>query len=126
MTGRNLVARTISGVLLGLGWAASAMAAEPTGEIVLMAYPGAFQDNYTKTVIEPFMKAHPGVKVIYNAAGNSAQMLGMLRAQKAKPEADVAIIDFSVSRVGNKEGLFEKFDAAAVPNFADVYDQARM
>jgi putative spermidine/putrescine transport system substrate-binding protein len=72
------------------------------------------------------MKAYPGIKVIYNAAGNSAQMLGMLRAQKAKPEADVTIIDFSVSRVGNKEGLFEKFDTTAVPNFADVHDEARM
>src|SRR5438876_473783 len=108
MNGGCLVARTI--VLLGLvGAATGAAAAEPSGEIVLMGYPGAFQDNYTKTVIEPFMKAHPGVKVIYNAAGNSAQMLGMLRAQKAKPEADAVIMDFSVSRVGNKEGLFEKF-----------------
>ena len=120
MTGRAFVTGMIGGVVLGLIGAATA--AEPTGEIVLMGYPGAFQDNYTKTVIEPFMKAHPGVKVIYNAAGNSAQMLGMLRAQKAKPEADVVIIDFSVSRVGNKEGLFEKFDATSVPNLADIYD----
>jgi len=127
MSGGSLVARMMGGVLLGLiGAAAVAAAAEPTGEIVVMGYPGAFQDNYTKTVIEPFMKAHPGVKVIYNAAGNSAQMLGLLRAQKAKPEADAVIMDFSVSRVGNKEGLFEKFDAASVPNFADVYDEARM
>jgi len=127
MSGGSLVARMMGGVLLGLiGAAAVAAAAEPTGEIVVMGYPGAFQDNYAKTVIEPFMKAHPGVKVIYNAAGNSAQMLGLLRAQKAKPEADAVIMDFSVSRVGNKEGLFEKFDAASVPNFADVYDEARM
>src|SRR5260370_5345352 len=126
MSGGSLVARMMCGVLLGLIGVAGAAAAEPTGEIVLMGYPGAFQDNYTKTVIEPFMKAHPVVKVIYSAAGNSAQMLGMLRAQKAKPEADVDIIDFSVSRVGNKEGLFERFDATSVPNLADIYDEARM
>src|SRR5260370_208722 len=126
MWAKILTMRLIGGALLGLIAATAAYAAEPTGEIVLMAYPRAFQDNYTKTVIEPFMKAYPGAKVIYNAPVNPAQMLGMLGAQKAKPEADVVIIDFSVSRVANKEGLFEKFDAAAVPNFVDIYDEARM
>src|SRR5260221_12870435 len=53
-------------------------------------------------------------------------MLCIVLDEKGKPDADVVIIDFSVSRVGNKEGLFEKFDAAAVPNFADIYDEARM
>src|SRR5258708_23366416 len=116
MRGGSLVARMMCGVLLGLiGVAAVAAAAEPTGEIVVMGYPGAFQDNYTKTAIEPFMKAHPGVKVIYNAAGNSAQMLGLLRAQKPQPEADAVIMHLSVSRVGHKQGLFEKLDAASAP-----------
>ncbi|HZS85626.1 MAG TPA: ABC transporter substrate-binding protein [Stellaceae bacterium] len=106
--------------------AAPSPAAEPSGDIVLMAYPGAFQDNYVKAVVEPFMKAHPGVKVTYNPGGNSAQMLGLLRAQKANPQVDVAIIDFSVSRVGNKEGIFSKLDRKDVPNLADIYDEARM
>ncbi len=34
--------------------------AAPSGEIVLMAYSGTFQDNYTKAVVEPFMAANPG------------------------------------------------------------------
>jgi putative spermidine/putrescine transport system substrate-binding protein len=55
-------------------------AAAPSGEIVLLAYSGTFQDNYTKTVVEPFMAANPGMNVIYSPGGSSAQMLGMLRA----------------------------------------------
>ncbi|MBV8915962.1 MAG: extracellular solute-binding protein [Acetobacteraceae bacterium] len=104
----------------------AAAAAEPNGELVLMAYPGAFQDNYTKAVVEPYMAAHPGVKVIYSAAGNSAQMLGLLRAQKAAPQYDVAIMDFSLSRIANAEDLFAKLSVAEEPNLADILDQARM
>ncbi len=100
--------------------------AQPSGEIVLMGYPGAFQDNYVKTVVEPFMKEHPAIKVTFSPGGNSAQMLGLLRAQKAAPQFDVDIMDFSVSRVANKEGLFEKLTPALVPNLADVYDEAKM
>ncbi|HSU04465.1 MAG TPA: ABC transporter substrate-binding protein [Acetobacteraceae bacterium] len=98
----------------------------PSGDLVLMAYSGSFQDNYMKAVVEPFMKANPGVNVIYNPGGSSAQMLGMLRAQRAHPQIDVIIMDFSVSRVANKEGLFRKFTPEQVPNMADVYDQAKM
>ena len=110
--------------LLALG-AAPAQAA-PAGEIVLMAYPGAFQDNYIKSVVEPFQAKYPGVKVVYAAGGNSAQMLGQLRAQKASPQVDVSIMDFSLSRVANTEGLFAPLDRAAIPNLADIYDQSRM
>src|SRR5271168_3113764 len=113
-------------VVAALGVSRQPLAAEPTGEIVLMAYPGAFQDNYMKAVVEPFMKAHPGVKVIFNAGGNSAQMLGLIRAQKGSPQVDVSIMDFSVSRIANKEELFSKLDRAEVPNLADIYDEARM
>ena len=117
----------LGGTMLAMaGLLSGAKAAEPSGEIVLMAYSGPFQENYTKAVVEPFMREHPGVKVIYDGAGSSAQMLGMLRTQKAHPQVDVDIMDFSVSRVGNKEGLFGKLDTQAVPNLADIYDQARM
>jgi putative spermidine/putrescine transport system substrate-binding protein len=117
----------LCGLLLSAGAAiGSAKAADPSGNLVLMAYSGAFQDSYMKAVVEPFMKLHPTIKVIYSAAGSSAQMLGQLRAQKASPQVDVDIMDFSVSRVANKEGIFSKLDSAMVPNLADVYDEARM
>jgi putative spermidine/putrescine transport system substrate-binding protein len=100
--------------------------AQPKGDLVVMAYPGAFQDNYVKAVIEPFQAKYPGVKVTYAAGGNSAQMLGQLRAQKASPQVDVSIMDFSLSRVANAEGLFVPLDRASFPHLAEIYDQARM
>jgi putative spermidine/putrescine transport system substrate-binding protein len=113
-------------VAAALGLSRQIAVAEPTGEIVLMAYPGAFQDNYMKAVVEPFMAAHPAIKVIYNAGGNSAQMLGLIRAQKGSPQIDVSVMDFSVSRIANKEELFSKLERSDVPNLADIYDEARM
>jgi putative spermidine/putrescine transport system substrate-binding protein len=120
------IGRRLAGAAALIVSVALAAAAEPSGEVVLMGYPGAFQDNYVKAVAEPFMAAHPAIKVIYSPSGNSAQMLGLLRAQKAAPQFDVDIMDFSVSRVANKEGLFAKFDAKAAPNLADIYDEAGM
>src|ERR1035437_6369234 len=116
-------------LLLAAGLAAlplAARAADPSGEIVVMGYGGAFQDNYTKAVIEPFMAKYPKVKVLYSAGGNSAQMLGQLRAQKASAQVDVSIIDFSISRIGNAEGIYAPLDRTGVPNLADVFDEARM
>lgn len=120
---RRLVAALLATAAAALGTAAQA---QPRGEVVLMAYPGAFQDNYVKSVVEPFMAANPGVTVVFSPAGNSAQMLGLLRAQKAAPQYDVSIMDFSLSRIANKEGLFSTLPAAQVPNLADLYDEARM
>ena len=118
--------RTCSLRLLALLALALPAAPVRAAELVVMGYPGAFQDNYMRTVVEPFMKEHPDVHVTYAPAGNSAQMLGLLRAQKGSPQYDVAIMDFSLSRIANTEGLFGKLDRAKVPNLADVYDQARM
>ncbi len=111
--------------VLGLLGLTPARAADPSGDIVVMGYSGPVQDNYTAAVIRPFMKSHPRIRVIYDAAGSSAEMLGMLRAQKAHPQVDVDIMDFSVSRVTNKEGLFSPLDPTAVPNLADLYKVAR-
>ncbi len=118
--------RTIAVVAGLFALTVGAVAAEPSGTLVLLAYSGAFQDNYMKAVVEPFMKLHPQVRVVYSPGGSSAQMLGMLRAQRASPQVDVDIMDFSVSRVANKEGLFSKLDTSMVPNLADIYDQAKM
>lgn len=123
---RPFLASLIAATLLAGTAPIAALAADPSGEIVVMGYAGAFQDNYVKSVVEPFMKAYPAVKVLYTAGGNSAQMLGQIRAQKGSPQIDVSIMDFSVSRVANAEGLFAKLDTATVPNLADIYEQGRM
>ena len=95
-----------------------------TGTITLAAYSGIFEENYRAAVVEPFMKANPGIKVTYYSMGNSAQALGQLRAQKSNPQTDVVMMDVSVAKAGSDEGLFEKLDAAAMPVFKDLYPRA--
>src|SRR4051812_27537447 len=94
--------------------------------ITLMAYSGLFQERYAKAVVEPFMKANPGIKVEYFPMPNSAQMLGTLRAQKAAPQADVVIMDVSVSKAATDEKLLTKIDDKVSKNVADLYPNARI
>lgn len=103
---------------------ACALAQQPSGEITLMSYSGVFQDQYTKTVIEPFMAKYPDIKVNYFTTGNSAQMLGALRAQASDPQVDVAIFDAGVALVGNREGLLDRISVEEVPNLADLNPKA--
>ncbi|HSV82228.1 MAG TPA: ABC transporter substrate-binding protein [Ramlibacter sp.] len=97
-----------------------------SGSITVLAYAGIFQDNYVKTVVEPFQRAHPGVKVNYITGSTSAQMLGMVRAQKSDSQIDVAIFDSTLSTIGNAEGLFAKMTPAEVPALNELYPEARI
>lgn len=115
---------------LQLGAAALAMpsvarAQAVKGQITLMAYTGIFQDNYTATVVEPFQKAFPDVKVNYTPGGTSAAMLGNIRAQKADPQVDVVIMDVTTSSIGNAESLFDKITPAEAPSLTELYPDAR-
>jgi len=94
-----------------------------SGEINLIAYSGVWQDQYTAAVIEPFKAKYPDIKINYASKRSSAEMLSALQGQKNNPATDVAIMDNSVSTTGNTQGLFDKIDAAAVPNLANVPDQ---
>jgi putative spermidine/putrescine transport system substrate-binding protein len=96
-----------------------------SGRLTLMAYAGIFQDNYTRTVVEPFKRANPGVEVTYAPGGTSAQMLGTVRAQRGDPQVDVAIMDVTTSSIGNQEGLFERMTPAEVPSVAEVSPEAK-
>lgn len=109
---------------LAAGLFGSAAAAETN--ITVMSYSGLFQERYTKAIIEPFMKAHPDIKVTFFPLPSSAAMLGNLRAQKAAPQTDVVIMDVSVSKAGTDEGLFTKIDETNVPNVKDLYPNARI
>lgn len=115
--------------ILQFGLSAMAMPsiarAQTRGTITLMSYAGIFQDNYTRTVIEPFQRAFPDVKVNYVPGGTSAQMVGNIRAQKADPQVDVTIMDVTTSSIGNAEGLFDKLTPADAPSLAELYPEAR-
>lgn len=92
--------------------------------IVLAAYTAIFQDNYTAAVVEPFMAANPDIEVEYYPVTNSAQMLGLLRAQAAAPQIDVMIMDISVARAATGEGLFAPMDESVTGHLGDLYPQA--
>lgn len=119
---------TTTGRLLGglsalaVIWATGASAAET---VTLAAYSGIFQDHYVKAVVEPFMKAHPDIKVEFYGMTNSAQMLGTLRAQKASPQIDAVIMDISVAKAGTDEGLFSAIDESVSQHVSDLYPAAR-
>ncbi|MBL8837406.1 MAG: ABC transporter substrate-binding protein [Alphaproteobacteria bacterium] len=96
-----------------------------SGTITLVAYAGIFQDNYVATVVEPFQRHFPNVRVNYFPGGTSAQMLGTARAQRNDPQTDVIIMDASVSMIGNGEGLFERLTPADVPSLNELFPEAR-
>jgi putative spermidine/putrescine transport system substrate-binding protein len=109
--------------------AAATLAAVPARaqtNFTFAGYSGLYQDLYTKAVIEPFMKANPDIKVTYYAPGNSAAILGALRAQKAAPQIDVAMMDISIAKAGSDEGLFDPIDEKVTPHVKDLYPQALM
>ena len=82
--------------------------------ITFAGYSGIYQENYQAAVIEPFMKK-TGIKVTYFGLPSSAQILGTLRAQKAAPQVDVAMMDVTIAKAGTDEGLFDAIDAGSVP-----------
>ncbi|WP_342361060.1 ABC transporter substrate-binding protein [Terrarubrum flagellatum] len=108
--------------------AAMMFAAPAMAETVInfAGYSGLYQDLYTKTVVEPFMKANPDIKVVYSIPGNSAAILGALRAQKSAPQFDVAMMDISIAKAGSDEGLFDPIDEKVTPHVKDLYPQALM
>ncbi len=116
--------RTAIAAALAAMSSAPALAQQTT--LTFAGYTGLFQDLYTKAVIEPFMKANPDIKVVYFAPGNSAVILGALRAQKAAPQIDVAMMDISIAKAGSDEGLFDPIDEKVTPHVKDLHPQALM
>lgn len=97
---------------------------QPSGDVVLMAYSGIFQDLYTKAVVEPFQRKFPNIKIQYASHNTSASMLGQLRAQKADPQLDVVIMDAGVAYVANAEGLYANLTKAEVPAISELHPLA--
>ena len=94
--------------------AAGAWAPAQAAEITLMGYRGAFEQNYVKAVIEPFMKAHPDISVVYAGVQNAAAAGQSARA-KSSPQANAVIIDLSVAKIARDEGLLAELDLARIP-----------
>jgi putative spermidine/putrescine transport system substrate-binding protein len=121
LTRRQLVQATAVGVL-ATPLARPALAQERT--ITIALYSGVFQESYQTAVIDPFMRAHPGVRVMCYPMPNSAQTLGTLRAQKAAPQVDIAILDVGVARAGTDEGLFAPLTPETMPVLSELGERA--
>ena len=119
---RRVLGTGALGVALAAPWVRRAGAAERS--ITFAGYSGIYQENYQAAVIDPFMKAHPDIKVGYFGMSTSAAILGTLRAQKAAPQIDVAMMDVTIAKAGTDDGLFDAIDTASVPAIAQLAPHA--
>ncbi|MBP2231909.1 putative spermidine/putrescine transport system substrate-binding protein [Azospirillum agricola] len=110
---RRALARGAAGLALSAPFIARARAPDTT--LTLASFSGVFQENYHAAVVEPFMAAHPGIRVSYAGMRNSAEMLGTLRAQRNAPQLDVVLLDMTSARVASGESLFEPIARESLP-----------
>lgn len=94
--------------------------------LAVMAFSGLFQDAYDKAVVQPFQKENPDIKINYFGLPTSGQMLGTIRAQKAAPQMDVAIMDVAASKAGSDEGIFTKSSEQMILNIADLRPETKL
>ncbi|MBE9605267.1 ABC transporter substrate-binding protein [Acetobacteraceae bacterium H6797] len=121
ITRRQLAGGALGGLLASPFLARHSFAQEKS--ITFAGYSGIFQENYVAAVVEPFTKA-TGIKVNYYATPNSAQTLGLIRAQKAAPQIDVAIFDITIGKAGTDEGLFAPITKDEFPVLDELSPQA--
>lgn len=84
---------------------------------------GYAADRVEETVIKPFER-QTGIDVVVETGAN-ADRLSKLRINRNAPTVDVTLMSDFYAALGEHEGLFEKVDAAALPNLADVRPFAR-
>lgn len=114
--------RIFSRTLMALSLSSATVVAWQAGaaEITVMGYRGAFEENYVKAVVQPFMKKHPDIKVNFFGVQNAATSLGNMRAQKDAPQAHAVIYDLSVAKIAREEGLVADLDLAKIAPYADI------
>lgn len=97
----------------------STMAEAKTLTISWWGYNG---EKLNANIIEPFKKIC-GCDIVFET-GNNADRLNKLKLRGGKG-VDVIYLTDSYSQIGIAEGLFQKVDAAKLPNLADLYDLAK-
>jgi putative spermidine/putrescine transport system substrate-binding protein len=94
-------------------------------ELAVTVNGGTFLDGWRKTVIEPFEKANPGVKVRV-VEGLTYQSVALMRAQKGNPTVDVIMMDDVASTEAAAEGLVHPLSLQTVPNLQQIYPDFRV
>jgi putative spermidine/putrescine transport system substrate-binding protein len=98
--------------------------ADGTTVVHVAGLADVFAEDFQQAVVDPYNEANPDVKIVYKGYPTSAEILSSLRAEKKSPTTNVAILDYSVSKTANAEGLFAKVDPAQIPNLADLEAKA--
>lgn len=110
----------------GLAWPALLMAwsslAQAQTVLVATVAGGTFEEGWRKSVVEPFEKANPDIKVNL-VTGLTLQTLATLRSQKDNVKVDVVLMDEIGAAQANSEGLLQPLDRKAVPNLEKLYPQ---
>jgi putative spermidine/putrescine transport system substrate-binding protein len=93
-------------------------------EISVIVYGGSFGEGWRKSVIEPFQKQHPDIRVRV-VTSQSVQAASLMRTQKNDVKVDVFMMDEQFSVQTGAEGLYEPLTTEAVPNLGKLYPQFR-
>lgn len=102
----------------------SAPAQSPT-ELTVVVYGGSFEQGWKKSVIDPFEKANPDIKIKI-ATGLTQQAIALMRTQKSDVKVDVLLMDEVGAAQAHAEGLYEPLTTTRVPNILKLYPQFRV
>ena len=121
ITRRSLIAA--AGALPAL--AAAPRAARAETELAVTVNGGTFLDGWRKTVIGPFERANPGVRVRV-VEGLTYQSVALMRAQRNNPTVDVIMMDAVAATEAAAEGLAQPLSLDTVPNLQQLYPEFRV
>jgi putative spermidine/putrescine transport system substrate-binding protein len=92
--------------------------------LVVAGYGGSYEEAFKQSVIPGFQKSC-SCRVTY-IAGSSTDTVAKLKAQRAAPQIDVALIDDGVQNQAVEAGLLAPLDPKTVTNLPHVIDLARL
>jgi putative spermidine/putrescine transport system substrate-binding protein len=98
--------------------------AQAARSVTFAGYGDWFQTAFDRSILGPFRKAHRDIAVFYYPVGNSFQGLTMLRDQRARPAADIVLLETGMAAQAHTEGLLDPLDPAALPVMKDLIPQA--
>jgi putative spermidine/putrescine transport system substrate-binding protein len=110
------------GVAAATVFAGGCAAREAGARLRVMLNGGVYEELARRLVVRPFER-DTGVTVDI-VPGSAAEMIARLRAERAAPTIDVAIVDRLVIGANLDEALFEKIDPANIPNLNGLAPEA--
>jgi iron(III) transport system substrate-binding protein len=104
------------GLALGVAGAGPRLARADTGEVVFYGFPG----NHIDPLIAAFNRHHPEIKVRV-VLGQGPEMLARLKAEKDRPQADVAdLASYDVILAADLFTPYRSAEHAAFPDWAVI------